>query len=86
MVAKLCKGEPGQYACHANDKAKESIFHFLFANEWPFLAIIACEVDQCDTYPTHQPLIIEVNVGKLEKAIRELEKTTYCTKMLEDNI
>ena len=24
MVGKLCKGEPGQYTCDGNDKAKES--------------------------------------------------------------
>ena len=62
MVAKLCKGKLGQYTCHANGNTKESRIAFLFANEWLCPAIAACEVDQCNAYPTHRPLIIEVDV------------------------
>ena len=72
MVAKLCKGEPGQYTCHANENAKESRIDFLFANGWLFPAIPACDTSQCNTYPGHRPLIIGVNIEKLGKVIREL--------------
>ena len=49
-------------------------------------AITACEVGQCDDYPTHRPLKIEVNVKQLEKVIRELHKTTGYAKLLEEKI
>ena len=47
---------------------------FSFANEWLYPAITACKVDQCGDYPTHRPLIIEVSVEQMEKAIREYQK------------
>lgn len=84
VVAKLCKGEPGQYTCHVNDKAKYSRLDFPFANELLFPAITAFEVGQCDTYLTQRPLIIEDNVEQLEKVTRELQQTPDYGKMLED--
>ena len=74
------------YVCHATGKATESRMRLLFANEWHFPAIIACEVDRCSTYPTRRPLIIEANVEKMEKVTRELQKTMGYAKMLEDKI
>ena len=49
-------------------------------------AIIAREVDQCDTYAMHRPFIIEVNVDSLEKVTSELQQTLDYAKMLEDKI
>ena len=66
MVAKLCNGSPGQTTCHANADAKKSRIDFFFANEWLVPAITACDVDQCDDYPTHRPFRIEVNTKQLE--------------------
>ena len=86
MVSNLCDGAPGQNTCHSKDTSTEARIDYFPANEWLFLAITTCRVDHGGDYPTHRPLIIEINVDKMGKDTRELQTTTIDAKLREGNI
>ena len=67
-------------------KAKKSRIDLIIANKRLTPAITHCEVDQPGDYPTHCPLIIEVETNKLEQITRELQRPTNFAKLLEDKI
>ena len=48
--------------------------------------MVACEVDQGDTFPTHRPLKIKVKIQPLKPVSRELRETTGYAKLLEEQI
>ena len=49
-------------------------------------AITLCSVDQCGDFPTHRPLVIEVETEKLERTTNELQRPTNFAQMLEDKV
>ena len=47
-------------------------------------AITTCEVDNTSSFPTHRPLMIEIEVGKLERETTRLRRPTNFARLFEE--
>ena len=81
-----CGGKPGQFTCHANDGVQESRIDYIIANDRLTPAITSCRVDNDADYPTHRPIIIEVETKKLETETKQLQQPTNFAMMFEDKV
>ena len=58
-------GVANQPTCKASEKAAPSRIDYIFVSEALLPAIRGFQVDTCDTYPTHQPLQLLLEVGAM---------------------
>ena len=82
----ICNGITAQNSCHANADAKESRIDYIFANQWIYPALEACQVDHCDIFPTHRPLQVAIRTTKLKHLTRRLQTPTNFAKLIETKI
>ena len=76
----------GQPTCHANEGARETRISYLIAKSVLMPAIQRCGVDQTSSFPTHRPLILEVNTDRVERVAKTLQTPTNSAEMFEDKV
>ena len=86
MSEDKCRGNTGQPTCHTKAEARETRIDYLIANPQLMAAITKCEVDNTSSYPTHRPLSIEIETGKLERETTVLQKPTNFAKLFEEAV
>ena len=82
--AGICGGRPGQPTCQSNDKAKESRIDYILTNAQLTLAVKRCWVEQSGISPTHRPLLVDINVKRMQRATNELVRPTSFAELFEE--
>ena len=70
--------------CQSNAEVKESRINFVFANEMFTQWIEGCWVDQYGVFPTHRPLMVEINLEKMSRQMRTLVTPTNYAVIFEE--
>ena len=65
---------------------KETRIDYMISNDMLTPCVESCRVDQSDTFPTHRPLMVEINTKKLSRQMRSLIKPTNFATMFEDSV
>ena len=82
----ICQGEPGRATCHTNAKARETRIDMFFTNRYLTPAVKKCSVQKDADFPTHKPVLVEVESASVNKETRQLHKPTDFSQLFEEKV